>query len=56
MIDDRSAAWLDGARVLVTGAGGQLGGYLLPALRQAGAVPVALARRPGPGRTGTVHR
>jgi dTDP-4-dehydrorhamnose reductase len=36
-------------RILVTGAGGQLGGYLLPALRAAGAIPVGLGRRMGPG-------
>lgn len=36
-------------RVLVTGANGQLGGYLVPALRAAGAIPVALARTAGPG-------
>lgn len=40
---------LAGQRILVTGAGGQLGGYLVPAIRAAGAIPVALARSVGPG-------
>jgi len=42
-------ASLAGRRVLVTGATGQLGGYLLPALQRARAVPVALAHRDGEG-------
>lgn len=40
---------LGGQRVLLTGAAGQLGGYLRSALAAAGAVVVATARRPGLG-------
>jgi dTDP-4-dehydrorhamnose reductase len=40
---------LGGQRVLVTGAGGQLGSYLLPALARTGAIPVGLGSRPGAG-------
>ena len=40
---------LVGQRVLVTGAGGQLGGYLRPALLAAGAEVVGLGARRGPG-------
>lgn len=40
---------LHGAHVLVTGAAGQLGRYLVPALRGAGAEVVALGSRPGAG-------
>ena len=40
---------VQGQRVLVTGAAGQLGRYLVPALRAAGASVVATARRDGPG-------
>lgn len=36
-------------RVLVTGAGGFLGGFMLGALRAAGHVPVRAVRRPAPG-------
>ncbi len=39
---------LAGQTVLVTGAGGQLGGYLRPALEASGAAVVGLGRRPGP--------
>jgi dTDP-4-dehydrorhamnose reductase len=39
---------LAGQRVLVTGAGGQLGRYLIPAIAAAGATPVALGHRDGP--------
>jgi dTDP-4-dehydrorhamnose reductase len=38
-----------GTRVLVTGAAGQLGQYLLTALRRAGYQPVGLGRSAGPG-------
>jgi dTDP-4-dehydrorhamnose reductase len=40
---------LPGARVLVTGAAGQLGRYLVPALQEAGAIVVASGSKPGPG-------
>lgn len=40
---------LGGARVLFTGAGGQLGAYLPAALRAAGAQPVSAGHREGPG-------
>lgn len=40
---------LAGQRVVVTGAGGQLGGYLVHALAQAGAIPIGLGRQAGPG-------
>ena len=36
-------------RVVVTGAAGQLGGFLLPALVLAGYVPIGFGARPGPG-------
>ncbi|MFM9106590.1 MAG: dTDP-4-dehydrorhamnose reductase [Chloroflexota bacterium] len=40
---------LAGRRVLFTGAGGQLGGYLPAALRALGAEPIAAGHREGPG-------
>lgn len=40
---------LDGQRVLVTGAGGQLGGYLVPELRRSGATVIAFGSRPVAG-------
>jgi dTDP-4-dehydrorhamnose reductase len=39
---------LHGRRVIVTGAGGQLGGYLCPALRNLGAIVIGFGHRPGP--------
>lgn len=38
-----------GERILVTGAAGQLGGYLLQHLEREGYTPVGLGRRAGPG-------
>lgn len=38
---------LEGRRIAVTGAGGQLGRYLVPAARSAGAKVLALGSRPG---------
>src|SRR5688500_11871652 len=40
---------LGGERVLVTGAGGQLGRYLIPELRRSGATVIASGSRPGEG-------
>lgn len=46
--DDQSAgSSLREQRVVVTGAGGQLGRYLIPALADAGATPVAFGRNEG---------
>jgi dTDP-4-dehydrorhamnose reductase len=36
-------------RVVVTGAAGQLGRYLIPALAEAGAIPIGLGAHAGPG-------
>lgn len=40
---------LGGQRVLVTGAGGQLGRYMVPESRRSGAVTIAFGSRPGEG-------
>ena len=48
-MDQSTDAPLAGQRVLVTGAGGQLGRYLVPALARAGATPIALGHRESPG-------
>jgi len=40
---------LAGQRIVVTGAAGQLGSYLVPALADAGATIIAYGHRPGPG-------
>lgn len=45
---------LQGQRVLVTGAAGQLGRYLVPAARNAGATVIALGREPGVGMDAAV--
>jgi dTDP-4-dehydrorhamnose reductase len=42
-------AVLSEQRVLITGAAGQLGRYLVPAVRAAGGTVAALGRRPAPG-------
>ncbi len=47
--DEPKTTYLAGQRVLVTGAGGQLGRYLVPELRQSGAMVIAFGSRPGPG-------
>jgi dTDP-4-dehydrorhamnose reductase len=47
-VEQRSTA-LARQRVLVTGAGGQLGRYLVPELHQSGATVIAFGSRPGPG-------
>jgi dTDP-4-dehydrorhamnose reductase len=46
---DGESAPLLGQRVVVTGAGGQLGRYLVPMVRAAGATVVAFGSRPGEG-------
>jgi dTDP-4-dehydrorhamnose reductase len=48
-VERSSSARLDGQRVLVTGASGQLGRYLVPLARSAGAVVIALGRQSGDG-------
>ncbi|MDQ3515122.1 MAG: dTDP-4-dehydrorhamnose reductase [Chloroflexota bacterium] len=40
---------LTGLRVMVTGAGGQVGAYLLDSLRTRSAEPIGIGTRPGPG-------
>ncbi|HEV2109665.1 MAG TPA: dTDP-4-dehydrorhamnose reductase [Thermomicrobiales bacterium] len=47
--ETRTASPLAGKRVLVTGAGGQLGGFLTPRLAEAGATVIGLGTRVGPG-------
>ena len=49
MEEENGGGTLAGQRVAVTGARGQLGGFLLAALVRAGAVPVGLGGRPGSG-------
>jgi dTDP-4-dehydrorhamnose reductase len=49
MSPDAGLRSLTGQRVVVTGAAGQLGRYLVPALRAAGAEVDAFARQPGVG-------
>jgi dTDP-4-dehydrorhamnose reductase len=48
-MDQSTDAPLAGQCVLVTGAGGQLGRYLVPALRRAGATPIAMGHKEGAG-------
>jgi dTDP-4-dehydrorhamnose reductase len=47
--EESRGANLGGERVLVTGAGGQLGRYLVPELRRSGATVIAFGSRPGEG-------
>ncbi len=49
MLSNGAAADLRGQRVLVTGAAGQLGGYLVEAVRAAGGTLVASGSKPGAG-------
>ncbi len=48
-VSESSGHPLAGQRVVVTGAGGQLGRLLLPAGRRSGATMIAFGSRPGPG-------
>ncbi len=46
---DTSTNELTGARVMVTGAGGQVGAFLVAELRRRGAMPIAIGTGPAPG-------
>jgi len=46
--DHPSTAAPGGQRIAVTGAAGQLGGYLVRAIAASGATPIGFAHRPGP--------
>jgi dTDP-4-dehydrorhamnose reductase len=48
-VEELSGHALAEQRVVVTGAGGQLGRYLVPAVQQAGATAIAFGSRPGMG-------
>jgi dTDP-4-dehydrorhamnose reductase len=48
-VSESSGHPLAGQRVVVTGAGGQLGRLLVPAGRRSGATMIAFGSRPGPG-------
>ncbi len=48
-VDASSNPGLTAQRAIVTGAGGQLGRFLVPELRRAGALVTAFGSRPGPG-------
>ncbi|MGH2614073.1 MAG: dTDP-4-dehydrorhamnose reductase [Thermomicrobiales bacterium] len=47
--EEPSSGGLGGQRVLITGASGQLGQFLLPAVSDLGATAIALGRQPGAG-------
>ncbi len=49
MVDPASILTLHGQRILVTGAGGQLGRYLVPAIAAAGGIPIGAGHHPAPG-------
>lgn len=44
-----SGVAIGGQRIVVTGAAGQLGSYLIQAVAEAGATPIAIGHREGPG-------
>jgi dTDP-4-dehydrorhamnose reductase len=48
-VDESRGKRLAGQRVLVTGAGGQLGRFLVPVVRQSGATVIAFGSRPAAG-------
>jgi len=49
VVDPASTPTLNGQRVLVTGAGGQLGRYLVPAIAAAGGIPIAAGHHQADG-------
>jgi dTDP-4-dehydrorhamnose reductase len=48
-VPESTGHWLDGQRVVVTGAGGQLGRFLVPAVHRSGATVIAFGSRPDAG-------
>jgi len=49
VVEPATSPSLNGQRVFVTGAGGQLGRYLVPAIAAAGGIPIAAGRHPADG-------